>query len=94
VYVVVAYDISNDRRRARLAKRLIDFLPRVQMSVFEGEIPDRRFHALQEAIEAIIDPTHDRVRIYRLCARCSGAATNLGAGADPHDAAGQDIVLD
>lgn len=81
VYLVVAYDVSNDRRRARLAKRLEDFLPRVQMSVFEGAIPPARLPALRRAVDEIVDLEHDQVRIYTLCRGCQ---RNVGAvGATP-----------
>ncbi len=92
MYVVVAYDVVSDRRRAKLAKRLIDFLPRVQKSVFEGEIPDHRFRALEEVLQDGIDPKTDSVRIYHLCRRCWGSVLEIGRGTLPADDTDDTIV--
>ena len=91
MYVVVAYDIADDKRRRRLADRLIDFLPRVQMSVFEGEIPAGRLPELRETILDQIDPEEDAVRIYRLCRGCARVTESLGRGPSPGE--GDDLVI-
>lgn len=83
MYVVVAYDVTDDRRRARLAKKLTDFLPRAQHSLFEGELPESRFEALREIVREEIDPDHDRARVYRLCRRCVAGVEEHGAGWAP-----------
>ncbi len=83
MYVIVAYDVSDDRMRARLAKRLLDFLPRVQKSVFEGEVPDHRLGELERTLRDGIDPETDRVRIYSLCRRCRSSVTEIGSGPLP-----------
>ena len=85
MYLLVAYDVVSDRRRARLAKRLVDFLPRVQKSVFEGEVPDHRFRELERVIQDGIDPETDSVRIYHLCRRCWGSVLEMGRGSLPVD---------
>ena len=80
MYVVVCYDVVADRRRARLLKRLKDFLEHVQKSVFEGEISDARLVALRKAVAEVIDPREDTVRIYHLCGRCTPATEVVGLG--------------
>jgi CRISPR-associated protein Cas2 len=80
LYVVVCYDVVSDRRRARLLKRLKGFLPHVQKSVFEGEVPEARLVQMREMIQRVIDPTEDTVRIYHLCGRCIPATEVLGTG--------------
>ncbi len=92
MYVVVAYDVVSDRRRTRLAKRLLDFLPRVQKSVFEGELPDHRFRELEKTLEDGIDPATDSVRIYHLCGRCWSSVVELGCGATPADSDDDAVV--
>ena len=82
MHVVVCYDIVCDRRRGRLFRRMKDFLPRVQKSVFEGEIPDWRLSKLTEMIMSQIDPKEDTVRLYQLCRRCLPSVQVLGTG--PH----------
>jgi len=92
MYIIVAYDVVSDRRRAKLARRLIDFLPRVQKSVFEGEIPDHRFRTLEKVLQDNIDPSTDSVRIYHLCSRCWGSVLEIGRGTLPVDGEDDAIV--
>ena len=74
IHLLVVYDVTNDRRRTRLAKALGYYLDRVQFSVFEGTMNPGRFPLLIDAIKLEIDPGEDNVRVYRLCKRCVGVA--------------------
>lgn len=91
-YIVVAYDIADDRRRDRVVRRLVDDLVRVQESVFEGEIGDRRHVSLIAALGGLIDQRTDNVRVYTLCQRCRRSVETMGIAitpASPDD----DVVL-
>jgi CRISPR-associated protein Cas2 len=69
--VVVTYDISSDKSRLKVADLLEIVLTRVQLSVFEGDLPAE---ILQRSIERVlrhIDPETDSVRVYPLCASCA-----------------------
>lgn len=79
-HLVVSYDVVDDRTRARLAKFLRGYLDRVQKSVFEGEIAERRLEPLRRGIERIIDRSEDSVRLYMLCERCVSAVEVVGTG--------------
>ncbi len=76
--IVVCYDVTCNRRRARLMRRLREHLRRVQKSVFEGEIAEDKILALRAAIVQEIDPNADTVRIYHFCARCVHATELFG----------------
>jgi CRISPR-associated protein Cas2 len=80
MFWVVSYDIVDDRRRLRLAKLLTDYGHRVQKSVFECDLDDRRFLALKSQVERLIDPEEDSVRYYALCRRCHRAVEVSGWG--------------
>lgn len=80
MHLLVAYDITSDRRRDKLAKLLKGYLERVQYSLFEGKIPDTRLEKLKSDIERTILPEEDSVRIYRLCHRCQLATEIIGLG--------------
>jgi len=69
-FYVVVYDISNDRRRVRLHKRLQDYGSPVQFSVFECLLEEERHQAMLKMIRRTIKPTKDQVRIYFLCESC------------------------
>lgn len=79
-HLVVSYDVSDDRKRARLAKFLLGYCDRVQKSVFEGEVAERRLETLRRGAGKRIDQTVDSVRIYTLCQRCQAATEIIGTG--------------
>ena len=69
---VVTYDISSDASRKLVAGILEGLLTRVQYSVFEGEVPrDLLDEAVRQALP-YLDASTDSLRVYRLCATCSG----------------------
>ncbi len=82
---VLCFDVRDDRRRARLVKRLRDFGDRVQRSVFEAVLDDAGFQRLQAAVEKTIDPGEDSFFAYRLCPPCEARVLRLGRQDAPHD---------
>lgn len=78
--VVLAYDIVSDRRRGRVAKRMVGFLQRVQKSVFEGEISESRLDQVRRMLRREMKLEEDTARIYHLCARCLPATEVIGTG--------------
>jgi CRISPR-associated protein Cas2 len=69
-YMVISYDVVDDRKRTRVSKVLINHGRRVQKSVFECLITEKQYLSLKEALEKIIDMEKDSVRYYTLCAGC------------------------
>jgi CRISPR-associated protein Cas2 len=87
--VVVAYDISSNKDRQKVADQLEIVLTRVQRSVFEGDLPSE---VLQKSIERVlrhIDPEADSLRVYHLCASCAPRVDVYGRGIMPATAAVQ-----
>ena len=74
----VAYDITDDNRRAKVAKILQDFGTRVQYSLFECNTNRRAFLRLQHRLQAEIDPAEDTVTFYHLCVACEKQIHRLG----------------
>jgi CRISPR-associated protein Cas2 len=70
MFWTVAYDCSNDKRRNRVAKILLDYGYRVQYSVFEVELDERRFKEMQDRLLEAINTSEDSIRVYRICERC------------------------
>ena len=70
MFVVVVYDISNDRRRTRLHKRLQDYGTPVQFSVFECQVSKSEYQEMQKAIRKVIKPRLDHIRYYVICKTC------------------------
>jgi CRISPR-associated protein Cas2 len=79
-HILVSYDVVDDRKRLQLSKFLKGYLERVQKSVFEGVIADRRLEALKRGVEGRIDQSQDSVRIYHLCERCVSSVEVIGTG--------------
>ncbi len=73
MFVVVAYDIPDDRRRARVARLLLNYGQRVQYSVFECDVSQRHYAELRQALRALLRADTDSVRYYRLCKGCVAA---------------------
>mgnify|MGYP001827969673 FL=1 len=71
-FIVVAYDIPDDRRRERLHKVLISYGTPVQYSVFECLLEDKELERLKRAVRRVIKPRLDHVRYYYLCGSCQG----------------------
>ncbi len=69
-FIVVAYDISNDKRRTKLHNVLLNYGTPVQYSVFECLLEDKQVAHMMQAVERVIRPRKDRVRYYYLCQQC------------------------
>lgn len=71
MFIVVAYDISDNCRRTRLHKTLKHFGIGVQESVFECHLNMSQLWQMKAAVEQVIDPRTDAVRYYFLCQECA-----------------------
>jgi len=78
---VISYDISVDRRRNKVAKLLEGFGQRVQYSVFECDLTEAQYAALQRKLRRWLKPGEgDSLRTYRLCAACVKTVVVEGPG--------------
>jgi CRISPR-associated protein Cas2 len=71
---VIAYDISDDHRRARVAAVLQAYGDRIQRSVFLCTLEAALLAEVRSRIAAIIKPEADSVYVFRQCAACWEAA--------------------
>ena len=79
-WLVVSYDIVDDRRRTKVMKTLYGYGRRVQYSVFECEVRPAQVRELQQRLRKIIREEQDSVRLYLLCEECLGKVVKLGVG--------------
>lgn len=70
MFVVVTYDISDDRRRLRVSGELENFGARVNFSVFECHLEPDNLTELKRRLAKTIDPIEDNVRYYTVCDAC------------------------
>ncbi|WP_308549443.1 CRISPR-associated endonuclease Cas2 [uncultured Parabacteroides sp.] len=69
-FVIVAYDVADDRRRSHVVKLLEKVGVRINYSVFECMLTDSQFEKLQVNIGAKIDSREDRIVYYPIYVGC------------------------
>lgn len=67
---IVAYDISSDKNRTRVAKILDDYGARRQFSVFEVSLTRDEYARMRERLLKAIDEDEDALVAWMLCADC------------------------
>ena len=85
MYVLVSYDIVDNKMRTKTAKTMEDYGRRVQKSVFECRIDEGRYVEMKEKLESLIDMEQDSVRYYVICARCVQRIEVSGIGTVTED---------
>lgn len=90
---LIAYDVSDDRLRTKLADMLQDFGHRQQYSVFAAWLNESQYRKLLQRLYALCDGQPDiEVRIYRLCAMCQQHGVVIGQP-DDNDAPPGPLIL-
>jgi CRISPR-associated protein Cas2 len=70
MFILVAYDIADDKRRRKVAKLMEDYGARVQLSAFECNLrPGRIVEMIRQASD-LIKPRYDKIQVYFLCGAC------------------------
>ncbi len=77
--LIISYDIVDDKRRTKLAKKLLNFGARVQYSVFECELNPKQLAQLKQQALAHVKLDEDSLRIYKLCEACVQQIESFGA---------------
>jgi CRISPR-associated protein Cas2 len=70
MFVVVTYDITDDKRRVYVSDELENFGARVNFSVFECHLEPESLSELKKRLAEKIESTEDNVRYYILCDAC------------------------
>jgi CRISPR-associated protein Cas2 len=65
MHIVVAYDISNDNKRTKLAKELLKFGIRTQKSFFECDVSERELKTIKKIIKRY-SQSDDAVTVYKV----------------------------
>lgn len=77
-WVVVSYDIPDDKRRTKVMNLLYGYGVRVQYSVFECEVRPGDLEELKQRMRRLIRKEVDDVRFYSLCQSCLEKVAVMG----------------
>ncbi|WP_322508987.1 CRISPR-associated endonuclease Cas2 [Anaerolinea sp.] len=91
-FILVVYDISNDRRRTKLHNVLLDYGTPVQYSVFECLLNSEDVVKMKQAVLKVIRKRVDRVRFYELCADCV-SRTEVTSGVESFSSSGKTLLV-
>jgi CRISPR-associated protein Cas2 len=80
MFIVISYDIPDDKRRIKAAKQLENYGKRVQYSVFEAILEEEKLKEMCEKLVSIININEDSLRIYGLCNSCLKKTKLYGVG--------------
>jgi len=75
---IIAYDISEDKRRTKVHKILGGFGKWTQYSLFECFLSKKEMVLLRSKLMKHLREDRDRVRFYPLCASCLGKVETVG----------------
>lgn len=78
MYIVISYDIRDDKRRNKIHKTLKNYGTWVQFSIFECSITEQNYLILKNKLNKLIDKDEDSVRFYFLCAECQHKVERIG----------------
>lgn len=88
MFVVISYDIADDKRRGRIFKTLKNFGQWMQYSVFECELDRMNFLRLKDRLDRIIEADKDdSIRFYFLCENCKRQVERVGGEAQRREGA-------
>ncbi len=66
MFILISYDIPDDKRRTKVAKALENFGTRVQYSVFECVLTRTQLDEVRKRLTAVVYLPEDSVRFYFL----------------------------
>ncbi len=67
---VVSYDITDNRKRKKIADILDEYGQRVQYSVYEITVPSGEVRSLRSRLAKHLRKSTDTIRYYSLCQKC------------------------
>jgi CRISPR-associated protein Cas2 len=70
MYIVVSYDIADDKRRNKVMNELKNYGTHVQYSVFECDLSSTQVREMKMKLRKLIKQSEDSIRYYFLCKGC------------------------
>lgn len=76
---LVAYDISDDRRRTKVHKILSGFGEWTQFSIFECFLNEQELILMRRRLDDVLKHEEDNVRFYHVCPTCQRKTETVGS---------------
>jgi len=83
-FIVISYDVPDNKRRTKIHKALKSYGQWMQYSVFECRLTTTQLAKLQARLSQLIEPKDDSIRFYYLCEACNRRIERIG-GQMPRD---------
>lgn len=91
---LVSYDIASDRLRNKVAKVLESYGQRVQYSVFECELTEKRYKELYQKLFSLAQNMKDgNIYFYFICKTCEGKKQIIGIPKSSGHYAQDDVIV-
>lgn len=88
IYLLVIYDIIDNKTRLKFAKHMEGYGTRVQKSCFEAYLSEKLYDKLLTEIPKLINSEEDSIRVYRMVG--SGEVTLFGQNVRPK---AEDLII-
>lgn len=76
-FYVVAYDVSDDKRRGKVVKILQRCGKRINLSVFECMLTEVQYRDMKKRLLEVSDKKYDHILVYPLCLNCFSKIENI-----------------
>jgi len=83
-FIVVSYDVPDNKRRTKIHKALKSYGEWMQYSIFECRLNKVQFAKMRARLDKLIDANTDSIRFYSLCESCIPKIERIG-GIKPRD---------
>ena len=87
VFVLIIYDIKDNKKRLKLSKLLLGYGFRIQKSAFEAMITKRKYKELLERLPAYTS-SEDSIRVYKIIGK--GQVMSFGKRTEEEN---EDIIV-
>jgi CRISPR-associated protein Cas2 len=84
-FLVISYDIGDDKRRTKVMKTLEDYGARVQYSVFECTLEAPQLLKLKKQLKLYVKAPEDSIRFYSISADDLKRIEIMGSGSVTRD---------
>lgn len=79
MFILISYDITDNKRRNKICNTLKNYGTRVQFSVFECLLENKDLIRLKSRLLKLIKEDEDKLRIYQLCESCKKNILTYGS---------------